>query len=73
MTSLIKHYFDEWDANTGWWAEKPLRDERPSSFVTFERPRGDFTDVWRNAVLIVGLVFALISARCGGDKLRRSK
>lgn len=60
MTSLTKHYSDKWDANTGWWAEKPLRDERPSSFATFERPQGHSTNVWRNAVLIVGLVFALI-------------
>ncbi|MGJ7523922.1 hypothetical protein ACSFA0_25875 [Variovorax sp. LT1P1] len=60
MTNPTKRYSGEWDAKTRCWAAKPRRDERPSSFATFERPQGASTDVWRNAVLIVGLVFALI-------------
>ena len=60
MNTPDKQYTDEWDANTGWWAEKPARLERSRSFATFERGSGGVPRVWRDAVLVVGAVFALI-------------
>lgn len=61
MTTPAKQqYSDEWNANTGWWAEKLLREERPSSFSNFERVHSGASSVWRNAALIVALVLALI-------------
>ncbi|WP_143684560.1 hypothetical protein [Variovorax sp. KK3] len=51
----------ETDYNTGWWAERPEREIRASSFSPiagpFKRRRGEC--IWLNAALVVALFVTL--------------
>ena len=62
MNSHETQYGNEWDTNTGWWVEKPGRAERPSQFSGLQGSRYEAPTVWRNAALVVALVFSLIIA-----------
>jgi hypothetical protein len=52
---------DSNDTNFGWWTDKPVREERPSSFVplrtTPAQPSSSFS--WSNVFLVVLLLVAL--------------
>jgi hypothetical protein len=53
---------DEHETNTGWWTEKPDRQERPSSYAALGSTgrRAVRSDrVWLRAVAIVALMFVL--------------
>ena len=57
-TSLM----EEHETNTGWWTEKPDRQERPSSYAPLgtKRSHGNRAEfVWLRVAVIVALVIAL--------------
>ena len=60
MNSRIKPQQNDWDTNTGWWADKPARDERPSQLASLDASSAHYPRVWRDALLIVSIMFALL-------------
>jgi hypothetical protein len=50
------------DTNFGWWAEKPEREGRPSSWQPsgFQPVRRRTQSVWRQSALMVGSVLAFV-------------
>jgi hypothetical protein len=53
---------EEHETNTGWWTEKPDREDRPSSYAPLGRSRGNVERperVWLRAVAVIALMVTL--------------
>jgi len=51
---------EDWSTNFGWWTDKPEKAARPSRARFSDNSAPIQTNVWRNAALVVGVMFALV-------------